>query len=287
MALEKTIEAKYLALCNPENPLHFMTLWMTRSYLAKMRLLEHYSNYFKSPLAQQTDTLRNAALSDALCMLKCDTVLMNSPLAKGFLWLVHFHFPFSAYIHIVQDLRKRPMEEHAEKTWGVMSDNYEARFMKLEKEDYRFFHIFARIIVPAWEAREAAARQMEKSLEPPRIVAEIQRRTVEMKMKTATASSDADTEPPNRAVSMMNIDDSSTSLSMDFGGGGGGGGGHGHGLGYAGTGMGVPVPTGLGSTEAFSYYPDMSGQTTMDMDLDANQLDWTTMAWNPIFAQGW
>jgi hypothetical protein len=65
-------------------------------------------------------------------MPDCDTKLRTSPLTKGYLWFVHFHLPFPVYIHIVQDLRKRPIEGHAEKTWEVMSDNYKARFMNME-----------------------------------------------------------------------------------------------------------------------------------------------------------
>src|SRR5271168_2029549 len=117
---------------------------MTQAYLAKCHLLEHHSKYSSSSV-HQTDAQRDAAISHALRMLECDTKFMTSPLTKGFLWLVHFHFPFPAYIHIVQDLRKRPIEEHAEKAWEVMSDNYEARFMNMEQDDIPLFNVFSRI----------------------------------------------------------------------------------------------------------------------------------------------
>ncbi|RYP71776.1 hypothetical protein DL771_004588 [Monosporascus sp. 5C6A] len=120
--LEKTMENKYLAFCNPENPLHFMTIWTTRGFPAKIRLLEHYSRCSGASM-EQTDTQRNTAFSYALSMLECDTKLMNSSLTTGYLWLLRFHFPFPAYIHILQDLRKRPAEDYAENAWEVMSDN--------------------------------------------------------------------------------------------------------------------------------------------------------------------
>jgi hypothetical protein len=101
IALEKTMEGKYLAFCDPENPLHFMTIWTTRGYLAKSRLLEHYSRHSRSSV-HQTEVQRNVAISYALSMLKCDTKLMSSPLTIGFLWLVYFDFPFLAYVHILK-----------------------------------------------------------------------------------------------------------------------------------------------------------------------------------------
>lgn len=40
--LEKMIEKKYLAQCNPDLPLDFITIWTTRSFLAQSHLLETF-----------------------------------------------------------------------------------------------------------------------------------------------------------------------------------------------------------------------------------------------------
>lgn len=125
VAVEKMIEEKYFNFCNLENPPHFMTIWTARGYLAKNRLLEHYSRFPRSSV-KQTDAQRDAAISYTLSMLECDMKLMTSPLTRGYHWFIHFHFPFPAYIHIAQDLRMRPVSGHAERTWEIMSDNYEA-----------------------------------------------------------------------------------------------------------------------------------------------------------------
>lgn len=264
IALEKTMEDKYLAFCNPENPLHFMTIWTTRGYLAKNRLLEHYSRHSTSSV-QQTDTQRNTAISHALSMLECDTKLMTSPLTKGYLWLIHFHFPFPAYIHILQGLRKRPTEDHAEKAWEVMSDNYEARIMSAKQDNRPLFIMFSRIVLQAWEAREALLRQQDKPLEPPRIVSDIRNKVMQM---TSNFSQNSNIEQANGAVG-INIDEFPMPMPMDFGG---------HGL-PNGTG-------GQGSTGSGPCgYPDILEQATMDVDM--NQFDWTTIDWNSMHARGW
>lgn len=201
VTLEKTIEDKYLKFCNPENPLHFMTIWTTRGYLAKDRLVEHFSRFSRLSM-QQTDAQRDAAISYALTMLECDTKLMTSPLTKGYLWYVQFHWPFLAYIHITQDMRRRPVGDRAEQTWETMSDNYEARSMFLPQINNPFFKMFAKIVLPAWEAREALFSQSEKSLVPPRIVSDI-------RQKVAQATQDAqiaDVEQPSDVLG-MSIDD--------------------------------------------------------------------------------
>ena len=42
VTLDKMIEDRYLKSCDPENPLHFMTIWTARAFLAKYRLMEHH-----------------------------------------------------------------------------------------------------------------------------------------------------------------------------------------------------------------------------------------------------
>jgi hypothetical protein len=165
------IEDRYLKSCEPENPLHFMTIWSARAFLAKYRLMEYHSKY-SSSCARQTEAQRDTAIFYALNMLECDTKLMTSPLTKGFLWLVHFYFPFPAYIQIVQTLRRRPMSGQAEQAWAVMNDNYEARFGfgSIYSDDNPSFKIFAKIVLQACEARELAFRQLGESLTPPRFV---------------------------------------------------------------------------------------------------------------------
>ncbi|CAG8893344.1 unnamed protein product [Penicillium egyptiacum] len=261
VALEKTIEEKYLALCNPENPLHFMTMWTTRGHLAKNRLLQHYSKHLTASV-EQTDTQSNVGISHALRMLECDTNLLRSPIIKGYLWLVDFHFPFPAYIHLLQDLKKRPVEEHADRAWEVMSKNYEVRIMDAQEEDRPFFIVFSRIVFQAWEAREIIARQQETPLIPPLIVSDIRKKVMQMMSNFAQ---DVDTVHPGDASGVnANVDNLSMPMQMDFN--------------VPGTsyGTGGEVPTSLGQW----VYPEALGQSSTDVD--ANHFIWSTMDWNML-----
>lgn len=170
--LEEMIESRYLNFCDQENPIHFMTIWTTRAYVAKCRLLEHHSRYFDST-ESLTEAQRDAATSHALRMLECDTKLMTSPLTKGFLWLNHFHFPFPAYIQIVQDLKTRPYNEQSRQAWEIMSDNYDAWFDSQFREDSSFFRNFTKLILQAWEGFEAAFAQLGETLSLPKVVSSI------------------------------------------------------------------------------------------------------------------
>ena len=268
--LENMIEERILKFCNPENPLHFTTIWMARGHLAKYRLVESFAAFSRSPVGQ-TSAQRDAAFSHALTMLECDTKLIASPLTKGYRWFIHFYFPFPAYVHLMQDLKRRPIGDHATKSWATMNENYEAHFLPPTKSDNNasdknpFFTIFARIVLQAWEAREAMFRQSEKELpSPPRIVSDIRRRIVQPTQDPPIIS----VEQPRDVYdgSDLGVNDFSSSMPIDFFGG--------HGMLYG--------------MEGRSFEGLGTGNELAALDImDVGQLDWNMMDWDPMQGRSW
>ncbi|KAI0131913.1 hypothetical protein BJ170DRAFT_611687 [Xylariales sp. AK1849] len=268
--LERMIEDKYLKFCDPEIPLHYMTIWMTRGHLARCRLLEEYSRCGSSskPSARQLDGQLDIAIAHAFRMLECDTKVMASPLTRGYLWLAHFHFQFIAYIPIVQELRRSPDSKHAERAWETMSDNFEARFAATSTEYGPHIgphiELFAKTVLPAWKAREATARDSGESLTPPRIVQFLRQQLVQMGRDPDNGEVVKTTKQQSNNDTSLDDIDFSMSMPMNFGSGsllfGMGIGGQDS---YAGTG---PVVN-----------PALSGQTPLDVDM--NQGNWAAMDW--------
>ena len=202
--IETLVEEKYFLHCNLENPLHFLTIWTTRAYFAKNRLLEHYA-HFPNPSTPPSEADLASVSDHALAMLSCDTKLVSSPLTKGFLWFTHIHFPFVAYIHLVQDLTRRPQQPGTARIWDIMSDNYATRFLAVDVNVNPFHRILAKMVMSAWEACQAVSgrgrnsmhglsthiRQAQSSsqTEVPRIVIDMRRRLAEMKLNSPKARS--------------------------------------------------------------------------------------------------
>lgn len=195
-ALEHIIESKYLRYCDLQNPLHFMVTWWARGQLAKLRFIRSLADYSK--VTQRTDAQRDASISYALAMLDCDSKIMANKHSKGFRWLIYLNFPFPAYVHIVQDLRRRPYSEHARVAWDVMSENCAARFLDvdgrdkfMDRKDNPFFMIFAGVVFQAWAAREAAMANLPPSEKeaPPMIVTQIRARMAKLDAESAQGDS--------------------------------------------------------------------------------------------------
>ncbi|KAK4234616.1 hypothetical protein C8A03DRAFT_18518 [Achaetomium macrosporum] len=259
--LQRAVEEMF-RLCEPENPLHFMTMWTARGYLAKIQLLEHCWRRSTSS-APQPDSPHDPVVSYARTLLESDTKLMSSPLMEGFLWHIQtFYFPFLGYAYILQRLKKRPGDDQAELAWESMSDNYEAR--NLDSGDFihhPFFTIFARMVVAAWEAREAMLVQYGISREVPRIV-------VRIKDKIARMRSDFAEQLGVGARTAVNPDESVAPNTRP--------------LNLGGTAAGAQCFT--APTPSFPGYPGMQCDGMMALDTDSL---WPTMGLGFMPNQGW
>ncbi|KAI5923491.1 hypothetical protein F4810DRAFT_669088 [Camillea tinctor] len=172
--MEKRIEEEYFQHCDPDNSLQFMTMWTVRGHIARCHLVEYYSEHLGSHI-EQTDKQRDTSISHALRMLECDTKVMTSPLTKGYIWITQFYFPFLAYVHVTNELRRRPLCDIAKQAWEVMSDNYEARLTHRSISN-PMHDMFAKVILGAWEVYATALTEKGKSPQVPRIVSDIKLR---------------------------------------------------------------------------------------------------------------
>jgi hypothetical protein len=198
-ALEKMIEDKYVKSCSTENPMHVMTTWTLRGFLAKYRLIEHYWKFFDTTVSP-TETDREILNTLALRMIDCDTNILTSTLTKGFHWFSHCYFPFPAQIHLVQDIRRRPLTPATTRAWECISNNYTARPDIPGGTDGPVFSMFAEMMMRAWRVCEAAYNQQGLPYTLPEVVADIKRKLAE-KHENATA------ENLDQTMETVTIDD--------------------------------------------------------------------------------
>lgn len=203
-ALESMLESKYLRLCDTETPIHYMAVWTTRVAIAKTRFIRFLATTSRMTTTEK-DHCRDMGASIARRMLQCDAKLMQSPLTRQYRWHIFLHFPFPAYVHIVQDLKERPIGDHADKGWIAMTENSAARLHHMdnkdnpmEKKNNPFYKIFAGLVLQAWSAREAAVGAGE---EPPAIVSQIKRRIAELQ-----ASKDEGEQPTPEPMEFGNFE---------------------------------------------------------------------------------
>lgn len=223
--LKMMIEDRYLKHCNLDVPLHFMTIWGTRMTMAKKFMMNHYSKYAAIP-GKQTEEQSDTALGYAIEMLEADTIMSRSSLTDRYTWYLNLYFPFPAFIHIVQDIRKRPGSNLVEQAWHVLSENYDVRFLDSEYDDGMFYRVFPKIIMATWAARKEWLKRSGFPIPvPPSMVTSIQMVTAAMDLASLSPNEDTSilipemTVHPKPAVPMFHFNEeaappSSTGLSM-------------------------------------------------------------------------
>lgn len=191
-AFEYFLENKYLSQCDSQNPLHFLTIWWTRVFFAKTRFAHCLAKGW--PKAEnETEEQRDASLTHARTILECDTMMMSSPLIKAFRWILYLHFPFPAYIHLIHDLKRRPLSDDADLFWRVMSENCAARFPSpfgkrnsVEANSRNpFFVLFSGLVFQAWDARKAVS---DVEPNPPYLVTHVTQRLARINEKSNEVS---------------------------------------------------------------------------------------------------
>lgn len=160
------MESVYLKQCDPKIPLHFFTLLMTRQALCKLRLIDFLRRASAEDVEQRE---RDDCFLEALRMLEYDNVIQSSEMLQRFRWYTLAHFPLPAYLCLVSDLRHRTTGELCERAWNVMIENHERR-KQLRRSDNPLHVALGRYLVKAWDAREAAERQLGRTLHTPSMV---------------------------------------------------------------------------------------------------------------------
>ncbi|KAL5341427.1 hypothetical protein BJX70DRAFT_406017 [Aspergillus crustosus] len=255
--LEKWVEERFLRFCNPDNPLHFITIWMTRGTIAKYRLFDYYSRFMAG---QQTEADRDTAMSYALTMLDCDTKIGESAPAQRYFWLMRFFFPFPAYIYLLQNLRRRPRSQHVTQSWTSMSENFEARGKSLRAMSPRLLFqgmtsgTMTTFVFEAWEACAMAMRQSGQTAVEPKIV------SIMREWRPRNTSRPEHSRPPSDTTA--NTHSANWSAPVD---------------------LGYPLPA-MGG-DSLSTLSDMWMPFEVPMQIPSDdsfgQADWSMMNWGP------
>lgn len=250
--LERIIDSLYLKFCDPENPIHFMTLWSLRGQMAKCRLLEHLALH---PNSTQTDLQHDTATFHALLLIECDTRIMTSPLTKRFRWFNRFYFPFPAYLQISQDIKLRPGNKQTPQAWKSLSENHEAWFENQLEEVNPMYQVFAKVVLQAWDACEEIFKQSGRIMAPPKIVLSIRAIQAQMSRQVPKGAFEyADTNVTTDIDSLA----MSTPMPVSY------------------DNQSQPFSTGL-SNDFTAMRPELYGDITGQAPFfpDMSQLDWT------------
>ncbi|KAJ8604735.1 hypothetical protein MRB53_041684 [Persea americana] len=178
--------AEKFATWDMADPLQFMTATTAEALIARCRLLEHYSSH-QASLTRPTDKQRSTALSQALRMLECDTILRNAQPIRHFVWFTDLYFPALAYHHILNGLTRKSSMPEAANAWRIMDEHYKAvnnRPALTTEGEFpgvlRFYTTSGPVILLAWRTYVSQHGEIEAAtIIPPQVVHDIMKTTID------------------------------------------------------------------------------------------------------------
>lgn len=184
--LENFLEEKFLRFCDPVSPVQFLTSTLARSTLCKLRQMEHRKVSRPNPEDERTTTLEqsNETLSIASRNIEYDNLIHSSRSLRGFLWHVHFHFPWGAPIVILKLLASHSQwNDQMRAAWAQIEELHEHH--PEYREDDKVIHlVVGGLTIRAWATRQAAHESRGIPQQPmPAIVAALQSRQAAFKSR--------------------------------------------------------------------------------------------------------
>ncbi|QUC21594.1 uncharacterized protein UV8b_05837 [Ustilaginoidea virens] len=182
------MEGTYLQYCDPKIPLHFFTITMTRQTLSKMRVINYLMRMYAAehPLKEME---RDSLFLLSVQMVEYDNVVHSSESLKPFKWFTTHHFPFPAYMFLVQELRQRCYGPMVERAWDAIASNHKLRGM-IHNMHSPMHAAFGRHFIKAWDAHVEAclANGKEPPLTPPFVAVLRERNDMKRRDKSQTLS---------------------------------------------------------------------------------------------------
>ena len=175
---EQHLQARYLSHCDCRLPLHALTHYYAVQYISKMRLITYAS---LSRRGRSMNTVEAKERQEVVMQI-CVTAIRAYHRSVGdrslmqYAWFLSANAPFLAHMYLFLNLRYRTKGDLTDQAWEVVG-NHDDIFgrpeclrefgVKLrEDEEGTMLAAFARLIIEAWEAREATLGGKSRALVP-------------------------------------------------------------------------------------------------------------------------
>jgi hypothetical protein len=181
--LEILMHKKYLKYCDPVVPMHFLCFGMSRTVIAKMRLLAHKYSIDPSPMPQED---RDSLFSNSIYVMEYDDLGQRSDALLRFRWHMNSHFQLDAFIYMVSELRQRTAGELVDRAWELVESSYSNHTEFFSQYKNPLTVATGNLTLKAWEERQKALAPVVYPVPP--YIAQLAAQRLRKKSKTNSNS---------------------------------------------------------------------------------------------------
>ncbi len=155
--LEDILESKYLRYCDPSQPLHLLTLLITRYGLNVIRFLRHHPRRWATS-KQIPPSERQFVWEVSLKLVEQYNMAHSNPLLRRFAWHSAYFQQWHSIIHVLDTLHANPTISDADKAWGLINQIYENNSALVQDMKKPIHVAVGNLCLKAYESREAAMK---------------------------------------------------------------------------------------------------------------------------------
>lgn len=123
-SLVQSLESKFIQYCDPNIPLHLLTIGLARIACCKMRLAAHHPRNYAGGIAGMPPAEREMLFSTSVAVLEFDSIAQINSRGGRFLWHINNYFLLEGFVYMLSELRYRTSGPDVERAWQLVYDAY-------------------------------------------------------------------------------------------------------------------------------------------------------------------
>lgn len=170
--IEQEIELELLRYCDPLDPVHYLTTFVARLVLNKMKFAALHPRHLGERSGPTSKAQNDQLFRLGLRVLQYDNTAHGEKMMQRFLWHSHAHFQWSCLVHVLEELKERTLGDEAEHAWEQVNMVYHYRpeitaGRKLKLPLYIAVH---KMVLEAWSRRERDSAAAGDLIETPECI---------------------------------------------------------------------------------------------------------------------
>lgn len=152
--LEDLFNRKYLRYCDPQIPLHLITMTMAGLAISRLRFLSHHPRQYPDGQASLSREENDMLFATSVKLLQFDTQLRKIQFLDYFPWHGNAKGQLDAFIYALSDLRRRTTGDIVADAWEQVEILFEEHPELITDRENSLYSALRELTLSAWEARK-------------------------------------------------------------------------------------------------------------------------------------
>jgi hypothetical protein len=165
--LEAVFEHKYLRYCDPNIPLHAISIAMARLAICRLKFLAHHPRQFPDRGIGMSREENDMIFLNSVELVEYDGQIRKTRFVQHLLEHVSSKSQLDAFIFMVSELRRRTSGEIVNRAWKQVSEVFTNHSELITNTENALYLAIRELTLNAWEAKKAEMQNSQGEVQNP------------------------------------------------------------------------------------------------------------------------